>query len=154
MRAGGGNDTGLIPIGIAVVSGASMVPAYYDGDRLLVRYGARVRVGDAVIARDPRLPGRILVKRAVRREDGGWWLLADNPYAPGDSRQFGAVPDELVLGRVLFRLSPRRRRPGAAAHPDGAAHTGVTGPDGPAGGPGHSPGADPGPGAGQDAGRA
>ena len=99
---------GLIPLGLAVVDGASMVPTYRDGDRLLVRYGARVRPGDAVLARDPRLPARILVKRAVRREDGGWWLLADNPYAPGDSRQFGAVPDELVLARVLLRV--RRAR--------------------------------------------
>lgn len=102
--------TGLIPLGIAVVSGASMVPAYLDGDRLLVRYGGRVRTGDAVLARDPRSPERILVKRAARREPGGWWLLADNPYAPGDSRQFGVVPDELVLGRVLLRL--RRPREG------------------------------------------
>jgi nickel-type superoxide dismutase maturation protease len=101
---------GLIPLGVAVVSGASMVPAYHDGDRLLVRYGARVRPGDAVLARDPRSPERVLVKRAVRREDGGWWLLADNPFAPGDSRQFGAVPDALVLARVLLRL---RRGPGS-----------------------------------------
>lgn len=108
MRARRERAAGLIPLGIAVVSGASMVPAYTDGDRLLVRYGGRVRTGDAVLARDPRLPERILVKRAARREPGGWWLLADNPYAPGDSRQFGAVPDELVLGRVLLRL--RRAR--------------------------------------------
>jgi nickel-type superoxide dismutase maturation protease len=101
---GGGRQAGLIPLGVAVVSGVSMVPAYYDGDRLLVRYGARVRPGDAVLARDPRLPERIVLKRAARREGGGWWLLADNPYAPGDSRQFGVVPDELVLARVLLRL--------------------------------------------------
>ena len=131
MRAGRGRDAGLIPIGIAVVSGASMVPAYHGGDRLLVRYGGRVRTGDAVIARDPRLPERIIVKRAVRREAGGWWLLADNPYAPGDSRQFGAVPDELVLGRVLLRLRPpRRRRARPAAHPDGRAGGPPGGPDG------------------------
>ena len=99
----------LVPLGVAVVSGASMVPTYYAGDRLLVRYGARVRAGDVVLARDPRVPERILVKRAARRESGGWWLLADNPYAPGDSRQFGAVPDELVLGRVLLRLRKGER---------------------------------------------
>ena len=99
----------LVPLGVAVVSGASMVPTYYSGDRLLVRYGARVRAGDVVLARDPRVPERTLVKRAARRESGGWWLLADNPYAPGDSRQFGAVPDELVLGRVLLRLGRGER---------------------------------------------
>lgn len=120
MRAGRRRDNGLIPLGIAVVSGVSMVPAYHDGDRLLVRYGGRVRTGDAVIARDPRLPERILVKRVAHRAADGWWLLADNPYAPGDSRQFGAVPDELVLGRVLLRLRPLRRarpRPAPSAGP-------------------------------------
>ena len=104
-----GGGTGLLPFGVAVVSGASMVPTYHDGDRLLVRYGAKVRAGDAVLARDPRMPGRILVKRAARREPGGWWLLADNSYAPGDSRQFGAVPDDLVIARVLVRLRRAKR---------------------------------------------
>ena len=101
--------TGLVPWGLVRVSGASMVPAYYDGDRILVRYGGAVGPGEAVLARDPREPERILLKRIARREDGGWWLLADNPYAPGDSRQFGAVPDELVLGRVAAKLWPLMR---------------------------------------------
>jgi hypothetical protein len=86
-----------------------MVPAYYDGDTLLVCYGAPIRPGDPVLACDPRTPELVLVKRAVRWQDGGWWLLADNPYAPGDSRQFGAVAPELVLGRVMIRLWPPRR---------------------------------------------
>ncbi|HEV2343970.1 MAG TPA: nickel-type superoxide dismutase maturation protease [Actinocrinis sp.] len=103
--------TGLLPWGLARVSGPSMVPAYYDGDRILVHYGAVIGPGDAVLARDPREPGRVLLKRIARREGGGWWLLADNPYAPGDSRQFGTVPDELVLGRVAARLWPPRRLP-------------------------------------------
>lgn len=85
-----------------------MVPAYYDGDRLLIRYGGTVGPGDAVLARDPRDPQLVLLKRIARRDSGGWWLLADNPYAPGDSRQFGAVPDALVLGRVVVRLWPPR----------------------------------------------
>ena len=109
----------LLPFGLARVAGASMVPAYYDGDLLLVRYGpaavARLRAGRAVLARDPRRPDLVLVKRAVRYEGAsGWWLLADNEFALGDSRQFGAVPVELILGRVLCRLGPgrlgRRRR--------------------------------------------
>jgi nickel-type superoxide dismutase maturation protease len=109
----------LIPFGLASVRGASMVPTYHDGDRLLVRYGAAVRSGDPVIARDPRDPSLVLVKRAVRKEPAGWWLLADNPYASGDSRQFGPVAPELILGRVVARLTfrPRRRpaRPASSA---------------------------------------
>ncbi|HEY3869415.1 MAG TPA: nickel-type superoxide dismutase maturation protease [Actinocrinis sp.] len=113
---------GLLPLGIARISGASMVPTLYDGDTVLVRYRARIRPGDLVLALDPRRQdcaggapdrGLILVKRATRRQDGGWWLLADNPFAPGDSRQFGAVPERLVLGRVVLRLRPLRRPDGA-----------------------------------------
>jgi nickel-type superoxide dismutase maturation protease len=101
--------TGLIPWGLARVSGASMVPAFYEGDRLLVHYGVAVGPGDVVLARDPRDAALVVLKRIARREGGGWWLLADNPYAPGDSRQFGVVGDELVLGRVAARVWPPRR---------------------------------------------
>lgn len=104
------NTVSLLPLGLVRVSGPSMVPAYRDADVLLVRYGARIRPGDAVVAHDPRYPALIIVKRAIRREAGGWWLLADNPYAQGDSRQFGAVPEQLVLARVLTRLPPLRPR--------------------------------------------
>jgi len=101
--------TGSAPWGLARVSGASMVPAYYHGDTLLVRYRAAVRPGDPVLARDPRDPDLVLIKRAVRWQDGGWWLLADNSYALGDSRQFGAVAPDLILGRVVARIWPPRR---------------------------------------------
>jgi Peptidase S24-like len=47
-------------------------------------------------------------RRESGRRDGGWWLLGDNPYVPNDSREFGTVPDELVLGRVVARYRPRR----------------------------------------------
>jgi hypothetical protein len=57
-----------------------------------------------VVARHPRQPGLLLVKRAVRPESDGWWLGSDNPAAGAvDSRAFGAVPAELVTGRVLRR---------------------------------------------------
>jgi len=35
----------------------------------------------------------LIVKRAARREQDGWWLESDNPGAGAvDSRRFGAVP--------------------------------------------------------------
>ncbi|MFJ5712231.1 MULTISPECIES: nickel-type superoxide dismutase maturation protease [unclassified Streptomyces] len=101
------------PFGIAEVTGVSMVPTLLHGDRLLVRYGARVAVGEVVVLRHPLQQDLLVVKRLVERRDAGWWVLGDNPGAEGDSRVFGAVPPELVLGRVVARyrpLTPGRQR--------------------------------------------
>ncbi|MBV9447756.1 MAG: hypothetical protein JO345_17875 [Streptosporangiaceae bacterium] len=80
-----------------------MEPALRPGDWLLVLRTRRARPGSIVLARHPRRPGMLLVKRAARREsDGGWWLESDNPAAGAvDSRQFGPV--SAIEGRVLFR---------------------------------------------------
>jgi nickel-type superoxide dismutase maturation protease len=92
-----------------VVTGDSMRPTLCAGDFCLVVWGVRIRPGDVVVA---RLPGRPLgVKRAVRRTESGWWLEGDDSTASTDSRTFGAVPDEAVLGRVLIRYWPLAKRP-------------------------------------------
>ena len=49
------------------------------------------------------------MKRLVRREDDGWWVLGDNPESSDDSRRFGVVPDVNVLGRLWWRYRPIRR---------------------------------------------
>ncbi|MDI5970344.1 nickel-type superoxide dismutase maturation protease [Streptomyces sp. SL13] len=105
--AGMGGREGMIPLGLADVTGPSMVPTLRHGDRLLVRYAARVRAGDVVVLRHPLQQDLLIVKRAVGRRDGGWWVLSDNPFAEPDSRVFGVVPDDLVLARVLWRFRPR-----------------------------------------------
>ncbi len=91
------------------VRGESMLPALRPGDWLLVRHGARVAPGHVVVARHPADADLLIVKRAVRRETGGWWLESDNQKAAGrqDSWDFGAVPDDLIVGRVVARYWPR-----------------------------------------------
>ncbi|MFJ4791042.1 nickel-type superoxide dismutase maturation protease [Streptomyces sp. NPDC088794] len=96
----------LLPFGVAEVTGPSMVPTLRHGDRLVVRWGARIRPGDVVVLRHPFQQDLLVVKRAVERRDGGWWVLGDNSYAGGDSTDYGAVPEDLVLGRVRFRYRP------------------------------------------------
>ena len=98
-------------MGWALVRGDSMRPALAPGDRLLVRYGARVRPGAVVVARFA--DGTLAVKRAADRRttrDGApaWWLLGDNP-AGVDSRHRGPVPESDVIGVALARLWPRPR---------------------------------------------
>lgn len=87
------------------VVGPSMAPVLRHGDGLLARRvrGGGVRPGDVVVAKDPR-DGRLVVKRAVRREGDGWWLVGDNSFATTDSREYGAVADELIVGRAVLRL--------------------------------------------------
>ena len=99
------------PIWRAKVTERSMEPALRPGDWLLVRRTRRIRPGQVVVARQPDQRDMLIVKRAARRVDGGWWLESDNPDAGAvDSRRFGAVPAPLIEGRVLARY--RRSRPG------------------------------------------
>lgn len=91
------------------VDGESMLPGLRQGDWLIVRDGAPA-VGDVVVARHPELD-LLIVKRVVRRDGAGWWLESDNQRAAGrqDSWDFGAVPDDLVVGRVVVRYWPPSR---------------------------------------------
>ncbi|MET9322515.1 nickel-type superoxide dismutase maturation protease [Streptomyces sp. NPDC003038] len=96
------------PFEVVEVAGPSMVPTLVHGDRLVVRYGAAVRPGDVVVLRHPFQQDLLVVKRAVERRPGGWWVLGDNPYnETGDSTVFGPVPDELVLATAVLRFRPR-----------------------------------------------
>ncbi len=88
------------------VSGPSMVPTLRDGDALLVYPTRRIRPGDVVIARFRYRPDLLVVKRAVRPAQGGWWVEGDNPAVTDDSRRYGPAD---VLGRVVVRYWPHFR---------------------------------------------
>jgi nickel-type superoxide dismutase maturation protease len=101
------------PLFRVVVAERSMEPALRPGDWLLVRRTRRIRPGQIVLARHPTRPTMLIVKRAARRQDGGWWLESANPSAGAvDSARFGVVPEELIEGRVLLRYWPLRRPAG------------------------------------------
>jgi len=86
-----------------------MTPALRPGDRVLVDYRRRPVVGDVVVALFPGAPDDVLVVKRVGEDRGGsWYLVSDNPEAPGavDSRGRGPVRDEKVLGVVRGRWWP------------------------------------------------
>jgi nickel-type superoxide dismutase maturation protease len=95
-----------LPWGIAEVTGPSMYPTLKHGDQLLVHYRAPVKAGDVAVLKHPLQQDLLIVKRLVELREGGWWVLGDNPGAEGDSRVFGPVPRELLLGRVMGRYRP------------------------------------------------
>jgi nickel-type superoxide dismutase maturation protease len=93
---------------VVQVRGRSMAPTLLPGDRLLV---ARLpaRVGDIVLAHDPREPRRELIKRVAAVDAEGVVLRGDNAAASTDARTFGAVPAEAAAWRVVGRYWPADR---------------------------------------------
>ncbi|MEN3535229.1 S26 family signal peptidase [Microbispora sp. ZYX-F-249] len=120
-------------LAVVVVSGVSMEPAFHASDRLLVRRSgpSRLKVGDVVVFTRPgRYAGeellpveeRWMVKRVAalpgdpvpesvlpavaqpRVAADRLVVLGDNPAASYDSRQFGFLPADLLLGVVLRRM--------------------------------------------------
>jgi phage repressor protein C with HTH and peptisase S24 domain len=104
--AGGSRSPGRL-FAVLVV-GPSMAPTLRHGDALLVRRGGRpVHPGDVVVAVFRSRPELLVVKRAVRAVDGGWWVRGDNELIGDDSRAYGVAD---VVGRVVWRYWPRPRR--------------------------------------------
>jgi len=100
---------------VVEVRGSSMAPSLLPGDRLLVEsrtYQLRApRVGEVVLAADPRQPQRELIKRvaAVDDEAASADLRGDDPAASTDSREFGAVPLAAIRWRAAYRYWPPPR---------------------------------------------
>ncbi|ERN42003.1 nickel-type superoxide dismutase maturation protease [Rubidibacter lacunae KORDI 51-2] len=91
------------------VSGESMLPLLRAGDEVLavpsLYWRAPLRPGDLVVLNHPYRPTLLVIKRIeqVTRE-GNYRVCGDNPAASNDSRQFGAVLPETIVGKVVCRL--------------------------------------------------
>jgi signal peptidase I len=94
---------------VVEVRGRSMAPALLPGDRLLVTRIGSPRVGDVVLAADPRDPRRELVKRVSDLDAGGVTLNGDNSMESTDGRTFGALAPDAVRWRVVGRYWPANR---------------------------------------------
>ena len=90
-----------------------MAPSLLPGDRLIVEswtYARRTpRVGEVVLAPDPRGGGRELIKRVAAARDGSLDLRGDRPLSSTDSRHFGSIPAASVRWHVALRYWPPAR---------------------------------------------
>lgn len=95
---------------VVEVRGRSMAPTLLPGDRLvLVGLARPPRVGDVVVAPDPRDGDRELVKRVALVDAFGVTLRGDNPAFSTDARTFGTVDPATVRWRAAWRYWPRER---------------------------------------------
>lgn len=104
------------------VHGPSMAPTLEPGDWAIATGGGRVRRGDVVVVEHPGQAGFEMVKR-VRNIPGDlapdghvlgpgrYWVEGDQPEASTDSRQFGPVKHEHLIGvlRLVYWPAERRR---------------------------------------------
>lgn len=86
-----------------------MLPGLAAGDELLVNPRAyrqqSVQIGDLVMARRPDRPEIKMVKRVTAvSENGRFFLTGDNPTASTDSRHFGPVTANHILGKVTSKF--------------------------------------------------
>ncbi len=116
-------------VDLALVEGLSMYPTLRPGSVVAIvrcAYGLHIpgknyllrwsfpKVGDIVAAPNPR-SGRAIVKRVVAALPGlppsepSLFLMGDNPGESLDSRKYGLLPVEAILGRVIL-LEPKVKR--------------------------------------------
>jgi nickel-type superoxide dismutase maturation protease len=99
------NPLGWWPLRRVRVRGPSMSPTLSDSDIVLVRAGATAtEPGSVVLVVWASRPGQLSVKRALRRNDEGWFVVGDNPGGSTDSRELGPAT---VVGVVRWRLWPK-----------------------------------------------
>jgi len=91
------------------VEGLSMLPLLLPGDEILVDPQAyrhsRPSVEDLVVLRSPEQWDLCLIKRVKSiNQSGDCFVEGDNPSQSRDSRAFGWVKPELILGRVTSKF--------------------------------------------------
>lgn len=94
------------PISRFTVSGNSMIPTLHPGqDVLSINWFINPKVGDIVVIKKG---GKEIVKRIQKIDDRRIFVIGDNLNQSTDSRDFGPVNMDQVVGKVIY----------ASSHPD------------------------------------
>lgn len=87
-----------------VVEGNSMVPFCHAGQQVLVNPYSAIAIGDVIVLRHPFRSSQILIKRvqAIDRDGAtfAFTVSGDNPQESTDSRSFGTILAQDVIGKV------------------------------------------------------
>ncbi len=81
-----------------------MFPTLLEGQDVLsfnwAYLGRKPKIGEILVL---NLNGKDLIKRVAKIEDDQIFVEGDNKYESTDSRNFGAVSMENVIGKVVYR---------------------------------------------------
>ena len=106
---------------VGMVSGSSMWPTYQSGDAVIVKRGQDTYPKGSVVAAKPEGQSDIVIKRITgvygdrtpdwpgkhrpRLRPHNYWLSSDNPQGSIDSRTFGPVHRDEIMGIVTGKTT-------------------------------------------------
>jgi nickel-type superoxide dismutase maturation protease len=89
------------------VTGESLSPEYGEGDYVVLTtipfFLNRIRVGDVIVFRHPEVGVMIKKVSAFEAGEGGYLVSGMHAHSV-DSRQFGPVAREAVIGKVIWHI--------------------------------------------------
>ena len=92
----------ILPLKLFRVADDSMLPSIHDGDYVLVfTWASHFNKGDIIVLLHPTdaIP---IVKRISGIYGGRYFVIGDNKSQSNDSRSFGNVGKEDIIGKVLW----------------------------------------------------
>lgn len=97
------------------VRGQSLYPAFQSEDYVLILRlsfpGVKIKVGDIIAFDQP--PYGVLLKRVNKvLEEGRSFDVRGTQISSTDSRNFGPVSRDRVLGKVIWHIKPHRNNQG------------------------------------------
>jgi type IV secretory pathway protease TraF len=75
-----------------------MAPSYWHGQIVVAKRAKHPRIGDVVIVKHHKVEH---IKRVSDLNEDEVFLLGDNPNESTDSREYGWVPKDSILGVVI-----------------------------------------------------
>jgi nickel-type superoxide dismutase maturation protease len=90
----------LLPYQVFTIQGKSMEPTLKEGTTLVVKKTKKVKLQDIIALYHPQ-DQRIIVKRLVRITNTGYFVKGDNSDSSTDSRNFGVVNKERIIGKIV-----------------------------------------------------
>ena len=86
---------------VATAKGDSMHPSVKNNQKIIFKEFCyqKIKIGDLILFKHPIIVNRIVIKRVSKiTSDGAFFVLGDNPTFSTDSRTYGTVCSESIIG--------------------------------------------------------